>query len=231
MARRPAQLHLQLIPEAAWLIALGIVAGLAGSSPCHLMVALFGVHSWDVPTPQSHPSRNLSPARQLHPGPPRHRQPLKPCADKWRNRHVSLAPCSQASHLLGRDKYNATDERWPSTRAGPAKPIRWPAAGCTARRAGNSAMTRLKEKHESSLPRGKRLAGLSFRVVSYTKSGFMHRHSHAHARMCIISIFAFVDATLIKPLPYKDPSRLVRPRAEYGGFNPLLTSRTTTSTG
>jgi macrolide transport system ATP-binding/permease protein len=38
--------------------------------------------------------------------------------------------------------------------------------------------------------------------------------------MCAsISIFAFVDATLIKPLPYKDPSRLVD-LAEYGGFNP-----------
>ena len=38
--------------------------------------------------------------------------------------------------------------------------------------------------------------------------------------MCAsISIFAFVDTTLIKPLPYKDPSRLVD-LAEYGGFNP-----------
>jgi len=34
-----------------------------------------------------------------------------------------------------------------------------------------------------------------------------------------VSIFAFVDATLIKPLPYKDPSRLVG-LYEYGGLGP-----------
>jgi ABC-type antimicrobial peptide transport system permease subunit len=41
-----------ILKEASWLIALGIVAGLAGSIAVTALMGklLFGVHSWDVPT-------------------------------------------------------------------------------------------------------------------------------------------------------------------------------------